>query len=205
MFKYKNIKHNQKGFTLIEMIVSISILLLVSGIAVSLFLSSVIEQRRIIEKDDLTARLGFALEYMSKGLRMATKDVTGNCLSQDCLDCNYMLTNFDQNTGNYLGIKFVNSSDNNSCQEFFLDKSDLQNIVIKEIKNNSDPVALTSSKIKINSFYFILNGDKNIISSYDTDNMQPRVTIFLDAELNNNSNSSTKIQTTVSQRNLNLR
>jgi len=192
MIKYN--KHNQKGFTLIEMIVSISILLLVSGVAVSLFLSSVIEQRRIIAKDDLTASLGFALEYMSKGLRMATKDVTGNCL-EDCLDCNYALTRLDQNTGNYLGIKFINSSDNNSCQEFFLDnESDPQNIVIKEIKDNSNPVALTSDKIKINSFYFILN-----------EITQPRVTLFLDAELKNNSNSKAKIQTTVSQRNLNLR
>ena len=64
----------QKGFTLIEVLVSISVLLVISGVAVSIFLSVVMGQRTILANQDLSGQLSYSLEYMSKALRMASKD-----------------------------------------------------------------------------------------------------------------------------------
>lgn len=196
-------KH-EKGFTLIELLVSMSVLLVVSSVAVSLFISAVNEQKRILAKGELSGQLNYALEYMSKGLRMAKRDLTGDCLGQDYVGHNYLLTNFEN--GNYLGIKFINSSDDNACQEFFLDnKTDPLNPVIKETKNGSLPIAITPEKVKINFLYFLINGNKSSIVFTDLDGTQPRITVFLDANLVLQTEISAKVQTTISQRNLNIK
>src|SRR3989339_453028 len=135
----------QKGFTLIELLVSMSVLLVISGISASLFVSAILEQRRILAKQGLYGQLSYALEYMSKAMRMAGRDLTGDCLGGQ--GRNYLLTRQDTfGSGEYLGIKFINQSDNNICQEFFLDNSSTP-AILKVIKGSESPVALTSDKI----------------------------------------------------------
>lgn len=189
----------KKGFTLIELLVSMSVLSIVCGVAVAIFISAISEQRRIFSDKEIRGQLDYALEYMSRALRMASRDFTGECLGEQ--DKNYLLTHQDTlDTGSYLGIKFINQSNNNICQEFYLDKSG-PTPIIREVKTISGGSAtsssLTSEKIKINSLKFIVAGQS------DTD--QPRVTIILDASLSGNATKSSKIQTTVSQRNLNIK
>ena len=199
----------QKGFTLIEVLVSISVLLVISGVAVSIFLSVVMGQRTILANQDLSGQLSYSLEYMSKALRMASKDQIGDTLAGGCLGSkglNYLLTKRDLKDGVYKGIKFINGSDNGACQEFFLDQTNGKT-VIKEIKNGGNSVALTSDKINISAFKFILNGDMAGQSSYSTedDQTQPRVTISMSANFWGSNNPLAVIQTTISQRNLNIK
>jgi prepilin-type N-terminal cleavage/methylation domain-containing protein len=203
MKKYKKIS---AGFTLIELLVSMSVLLAISGISAGIFVSAILEQKRILARQGLYGQLSYALEYMSKSMRMAGRDLTGDCLGVQ--GRNFLLTNQDTSgSGEYLGIKFINQSDNNICQEFFLDKSEVSTI-LKVVRGLEAPVALTSDKIKINSLRFIINNntdDNTIFSSFETDNIQPKITILLDAELVELPNQPIKIQTTVSQRNMNIR
>lgn len=211
MRKYKKIS---AGFTLIELLVSMSILLLVSGVSASLFVSAVSEQKRILSRQGLYGQLSYALEYMSKSMRMAGRDLTGDCLGEQ--GRNFLLTRQDTfGSGEYLGIKFINQSDNNICQEFFLDKSG-EVAILKVVRGLDAPVALTSNKIKINSLRFIINSNldnSNICSSgiitgpcsSEIDNIQPRITILLDAGLIESNSQAIKIQTTVSQRDMNIR
>ena len=145
------IKFSNKGFTLIELIVVMAVFLLIIGVAVGIFISVVQNQRKILSEQELINQASYAVEHMSKALRVAKKDTIGDvtqggCLGVDYAGYNYMLTR--PVNGFYTGIKFINSSDNDACQEFFLD-----GYVLKEIKNGSPSagVAVTSEKLKINS------------------------------------------------------
>lgn len=208
------------GFTLIEALVSISVLLIISGVAVSIFISVLSGQKNVLAGQEISGQLSYSLEYMSRALRMAGKDLTGNCLGQE--GYNYILTRCSSSEGVCKGIKFINQSDDGICQEFFLDDvTDPTKTIIKEIKGSGmpvvfgSPVALTSDKIKINNFKFIINGDKTNLNfsncagqipcSSENDSIQPRITISLSAVFLDSNRPATIIQTTVSQRNLNIK
>lgn len=195
---------NQKGFTLVELIVVIAVLLLVLGTAVGIFISIVQHQRIILAEQELLNQFSYAIDHMSKALRMAGKS-TGTCMATGS---NYELTKLpDVTTNNYTGIKFINQSDNDACQEFYVEGG-----ILKERKNDlpAEGVALTSSKFNIKSIRFGINGGNGcsragcVAGASEEDNTQSRVTIYLDIQISgNNERPSKKIQTTISQRNLN--
>ncbi len=202
--------NTSKGFTLIELIVVMAVFLFIIGTALAIFISIVSHQRIILAQQELLRQASYAIEYMTKGLRMAGKDLGNTCLgsepycaNSDCTGYNYALTRYDSSEQIYRGIKFINQSDNNACQEFFLDNSDPQNPILKEIKKYQqseidNPVPLTSTNLKINSIGF------NIVGAEGDSLVQPRVTISLDIKAQGDENQpSTKVQTTVSQRDLN--
>lgn len=204
-FLFKNL---QKGFTLAELVVVMSVFLLVMGSATSIFISVISNQKRILTQQEVLSQISYTMEYMSKSLRMAKTDIEGNCLGDpegtDTNVYNYKFTRLEN--GKYLGIKFVNQSDDDACTEYFLDKLDPNNISLKEIKNGKEAVSFTSSKLKIIQAEFRINGINNGVyqGSFLGDGIQPRVTIFLDAFMQIGANQiEKKIQTTISQRNLN--
>jgi hypothetical protein len=124
-----------------------------------------------------------------------------------------MLTLPDTSTGFYRGIRFLNASNTNAsgesiCQEFFLDDDN----VLKEIKSSdrnadiliSHAVPITSEKIEIISIKFAINGDSATDYASSDDSAQPSLTIFLEAKIAGDDRPAKKIQTTISQRNLNI-
>ncbi|MBI2050095.1 MAG: prepilin-type N-terminal cleavage/methylation domain-containing protein [Candidatus Staskawiczbacteria bacterium] len=194
-----------KGFTLIELTVSVAVLLFVVVGAVAIFITVVQHQRVILAEQELLNQASFVLERMSKALRTAKReDGTGTviCLFQGY---NYELTRPD--SGIYTGIKFINQSDNNACQEFYLntDRS-----VLMEVKNYGNSVDITSDKFQVNSIRFGINGGNGchgascVNGARDSDGIQPRVTIFLEIQTTGSNPIVKKIQTTVSQRDLNV-
>jgi len=179
-----NIKMPNKSFTLIELLVSITIFSLIIGATAGIFISSLRAQRQALASREALDNLSYTLEYMSRSLRMAKKDLNGICIPNKL---NYQETHDGQ------GIKFLNY--NNDCQEFYLDGNRLKEF--KKLKESGDEIEnyLTSEKLKISHFNI------NPIGWNQNDNLQPRVTIALDVEA---ESFKTKIQTTVSQRNLNV-
>jgi prepilin-type N-terminal cleavage/methylation domain-containing protein len=198
-----------KGFTLIELIVVMAVFLFIIGAAISIFISIVQHQKKIMSEQQLLSQTSYALEYMSKGLRMAKKSAgaAGEC----GIPSGYIYLLTKPNNGFYTGIKFINQSDNNACQEFFLDNS-----VLKEIKNGLPlgGTALSSTNLNINSIRFGINGHNGCHGAGCVDGAkwlanpvqpQPRVTIYLDIKAQGDSNQPIKkIQTTVSQRDINV-
>lgn len=185
-----------KGFTLIELIVVMAVFLFVIGTALGIFISIVQNQKRVLAEQQVLSQISYVEEYMSKALRMANVAGDDSCIPQGHI---YLLTNYDQSSQFFRGIKFINQSDvnpaiiNSGCQEFYLD-----NGILKEVRGNASPVALTSDKLKINSIKFSVNG----VSS--ADRIQPRVTILLNVNIpGDNQGANRIIQTTVSQRNIN--
>lgn len=199
-------KFSNKGFTLIELIVVMAVFLIIISTAVSIFISVIQHQRRIMSEQQLSSQTSYVMEYMSKALRMAEKDTTGACLGT--AGYIYLLTWEDTPNSVYRGIKFINQSEDGLCQEFYLDNSDPNNPVLKEKKGSNTAVALTSTNLKINSIRFGINGGDGKIGGIryasENENSQPRVTIFFDVQIKGDDLSAKKIQTTVSQRNLNI-
>lgn len=199
-----------KGFTLVELIIVTAVLLFVVATAISIFFTIFQHQKRILAEQELLNQVSFTLEHMSKALRMAGKDTDGSCLGS--IGYNYQLTHQDTTTGTYLGVKFINQSENSICQEFYLDNiTDPLNAVIKEKKNGlpADGIALTSDRLVINSLRFGINGGSGLngetsFSSVE-DGVQPRITIYLDIKAKGDIDQPIKkIQTTISQRNINV-
>lgn len=187
------------GFTLIELIIVMAVFLFIIGVAIGIFISIVKNQKKVLAQQQLLNQISYVEEYMSKALRMAKTAEDSSCLNS--FGDIYNLTNFDSETGFYKGIKFINHSNNDACQEFFWDKEEG---VLKESINNSQGTALTFSNIEIESVKFVINGD-NTTTASNSDGIQPKVTILMKIKIAKDTQEPSKtIQTTISRRNLNL-
>lgn len=214
---------DNKGFTLIELIVVMAVFILIVAVTIAIFLSIIASQRRILAQEQMLSQVSYAMEYVSKGLRMAQKDTEGECLAS--VDSNgeivqnypgymYLYTRPDLESGVYKGIKFINASNEAACQEFFIaNDGGATNSTIKELKNSTDDEDasfLTADKYNINYFRYSINGgtglaSDGIMGALETDSTQPRVTLIMGFELPGDpTQPEIKIQTTVSQRNLNV-
>lgn len=169
---------NNKGFTLIEMVVVIGIFTLLVSAGSGLFISSLKAQRQGLATQEVLSQTSYLMEYMSKALRMAKKDITGTCTGT--VKLNYVFAG--------QCIKFVNYQD--ECQQFCLDGSRLK---------DENGLYLTSETLQVSSFNVVLAGEQQPPLDY----LQPRVTIFLDIQ--GKEQSAIKIQTTISQRNPDVR
>lgn len=172
-----------KGFTLIELMVSITLFAIIVGIIGSIFLTSLQGQRKAISFQGIFDQTSYLMEYMSRSLRMARRDLTGACITAG--------TNY-QKTRSGRGIRFINSQ--NICQEFYLDIAIDR---LKEAKGSAQEQYLTSENSRVTAF--------NIAVS-DEAGLQPKVTFLIAIEkkgLKAELVSPMEFQTTLSQRKLN--
>lgn len=183
--------NKKKGFTLVEILVSISIFIIVITTVSGILVSSVKNQKRSLASQELLNQTSYVLEYMSRALRMAKKDDLDDvhCLLGDKV--NYEIT-----TSGLGGIKFRNYKD--ECQEFYIGND----LVLYENRTGyTEPLPFTSVNIKINSFEIKLSGEEQP----SADELQPKVTLLLDVEaVEGNPPPKLRIQTTVSQRDLDV-
>lgn len=191
-----------RGFTLIEILVSISVFSIIISSISGIFVFSVKEQRKTLTSQILLDQTSYVLEYMSRSLRMARKQIAeeAQCLSQSGL--NYEIPSAYQEGGENLGrgIRFINQLQENDCQEFYLENGQLK--YKKEIGTSEEKILdLTSGNINIISLRFNLSGKDQ------TDYLQPTVAFFLEIEGKGGSvgtQPKIKIQTTISQRMLDV-
>ena len=175
------------GFTLIELLVAMTIFLIVIGAATSIFISALKGQRKALVTQEILNQTSYSLEYMSRAIRMAQKEVSApSCLSQNGL--NFELTHGGK------GIKFRNYG--GICQEFFLEGGQLKQFKSGAVEN------LTSDNFEITSF------NLNLLGASELNDIQPRVTIALTIKSKGQKpeeKTEMKIQTTISQRNIDTR
>lgn len=225
MQKTKNLNLKINGFTLIEMVVAVAVFLIISGVAVGMFLSVIQRQREVLAEQELLNQISYAQEYMSRALRMAKASSSNT--DAGCIDLGavYQLTQYDAGTESYKGIKFLNMTDavydgaerNAMCEEFYLDDAtDPARPVLMMQKGTDSAVALTSPDLEIKSLKFSVNGyggpfsdcpyvvveDASCNAATNEDGIQPRVTILMNVEFAGQPEEI--IQTSVSQRNLNV-
>ena len=179
----KFLNKNNKGFTLVEMLVTVTIFSIVISMSAGLFVSAIWLQKKGLDYQRILDQTSYVMEYMSRSLRMAKEDTSGGCIAADT---NYKITYLGK------GIKFLNAN-NGECWEFYLENGQLK----IDKHNGEDPYDLTSIDLTVEDF--------NV--SVSSSSGQPKITFYLDikgAKAHFYSASQIKIQTTVSQRNLDL-
>ncbi|MFC1663738.1 PilW family protein [Patescibacteria group bacterium] len=181
----------KKGFTLIEILVAVTIFSLVVSIASGVFVSAIRSQRKSLASQELLDQTGYVMDYMSRALRMAKKDIDASCISSRL---NYEKTREDR------GIKFMNYQ--GICQEFFVQDEQLWEYKKNPSTGEESTLALTSAGLEVASLGFALFGQSQF------DELQPRLTIFSIIKgrgLKSEEKPEIKIQTTISQRNLDVK
>lgn len=180
-FVNENMK-SSKAFTLIEILISIFIFSLVMVVSAGIFISAFRAQRNAFEQALLFNQMSYAIEYMSRALRMAKKDLDGSCITSKM---NYEISRFGA------GIKFKNYK--GECQEFYLEADHLKEMRAGLVAD------LSSDDLKINTLRF------GLADSWDQEDfLQPRTTFFIEASSKQKPNLKLTLQTTISQRNLDV-
>jgi len=167
----------KRGFTLIEMLVAVTIFVTVITVASAIFVSGLRAQRQSLAYQQLLDQTSYLMEYMSRAIRMAKKDMDGSCIAAKL---NY---EFDGQC-----LKFKNYK--GECRQFCLETGRL-----KEIKEDVQNY-LTSPELEVKKFNVTLTGQTQ------NDKLQPLVSIFLNIE--GKEQSKIKIQTSISQRDLDI-
>jgi len=175
---------SKNGFTLIEMMVAVAIFASVVTAVSMLFVSAICAQRQSLALQELLDQTSYVMEYMSRTIRMAKKDMDGACTGTAKL--NYYFAGQCLKFKNYKG----------ECQQFCLDGT-----AIKETIDFGAPIELTSPDLKI---YPLEETGEWIELSGETqdDEFQPLVSILLKIEGKEQSKIQTK--TSVSQRDLDV-
>lgn len=172
-----------KGFTLIELMVSVAIFTIVMTIALGALLSITAAERKAETIKAVINNLHFALDSMSRSIRTGTNY---NCDSSggDCASGGTRLSFLDAQ-GRTVTYCRGNGSACNALGTSLLQST------------GSGFVEITSSEVKINNFAFYVKGAPL------GDNLQPRVTITLSGVVMLNTStqqSAFDIQTTITQR-----
>ena len=176
----------KKGFTLIELLISMTIFSIVMVSVINLFSAGIKTQRKTLALQTLSNSTSYVIEYMSRSIRMAKKDLGGTYISAGC--------NFEPADDEKNYIKFLNY--NGKEQEFKLD-----NEQIKERKElASELTALTSDNFKVNKLVFRVSG-----GCQQNDELQPKVTIVIEIQTKEAEPQILNLQTTISQRDLDVK
>jgi prepilin-type N-terminal cleavage/methylation domain-containing protein len=190
----------KRGFTLVEILVAVTIFVIVVSIASSLFVQTIRSQRRNLAYQELLDQTSYVMEYMARSIRMAKKaDVacTGNP------DYNYATTSWSLAWGDIKCLHFKNYK--GECQYFCLNSTSTNSRLMTTttpnllgIPSQLDFTYLTSSDLNVSFFDINARGwEKGSL-----DNSQPLVIISL--EIEGKEESSIEIQTSISQRNLDI-
>lgn len=177
----------KKGYTLVELLTGIAIFLMVVFSATGVLISAFRAQRKALALREIIDSTSYTIDYMSRAIRMAKKDDVE--IRGDTTSC------FSEAEKNYKvevqGITF-RTYKLNECQSFFLDNINKR---IKERKGGSENF-ITPGSLEVTNLKFFVSGDES------NDNLQPRVTIFLEIQKKGDPATKISLQTTVSQRDL---
>jgi len=161
----------KKAFTLIEVLVAVSIFIVVITVALTLFVSGINGQRKVIALQDVQDNARFLMGFIIKEIRMSEINYI-----------NHSILNITRPDGESVVYTFNNS-------EGRIERAD------------------SSTNGPINSNNVLVYGSFYGLGIGSGDNQQARVTIVMDVQKNSDkaeASASIKIQTTVSQRNLDL-
>lgn len=195
-------KNSTKGFTLIEMMVALSLFTIVVTIAVGAFLSLIGSSKGVQSEQSVMATLTFVLDSMSREIRTGTEYY---CSNTNFLNQESIMKGKNCLAAEKGGISFIEagSSLSTSISEkriaYYYDSATQS--IFRRIGNADPAESIVSKGIKITNAEFFVTGTERF-SENDTDTIQPTVTIILEAE--DELGATTVLQTTVTQRELDI-
>lgn len=202
-FYYK--QNRDRGFTLIEMLVSLSLFTIVITISVGAFLSLLGASGGVQSKQSVMTTLTFALDSMTREIRTGR---SYNCQPAATLKASnqesYGDTTVNCDTGNTgLSFKEAGSSVTGSTAtriSYYFDTATATNTIMRRVGNNT-PQSIIADGIKITNLKFFVTGTDRL-NDVGSDSKQSTVTIILEAQ--DETGASTTLQTTVTQRELDI-
>lgn len=189
----------KKGFTLVEILVAVTIFVIAITVVSSLFIQAIRGQRRNLAYQELLDQTSYVMEYMSRSIRMA-KRADGVCTGDP--DKNYATTTWALAWGEIKCLHFKNYKE--ECQYFCLNSTSTKRLITTTTASllvgmpaESDFDYLTSPDLTVSSFDISGRGWEK----YSTgDRLQPLVVIS--SLIEGREQASIQIQTSISQRNL---
>jgi prepilin-type N-terminal cleavage/methylation domain-containing protein len=189
-FSARGAKRKKAGFTFIEILVSLAIFSIIMSVALGVLVSAIKSQERILAEQQLLNQTSYIMEYVSRSLRMAKKDLGGTCITQGY--------NYQTSTSPFT-VQFLDYE--NKCTRFFLDTDKI--IKIQKSANNSSAGFGSAVIYPLISDNFTVNLFKVTGSGWQQgDLIQPSVTFFID--ISGKNSIKTQTQTTISQRNMDV-
>lgn len=200
----------KRGFTIIEMLVSLAIFAIVITMSVGTLLVLIAGNQQTQERSSTMSNLSFALDSMTRDIRTGTDFYCGE--ESDFTNQEAFTEGNDCSNGD-LGISFVETGGSITGPAidriaFFVEN----NALWRQIGNNA-PEQVTASNIYIHEAEFIVTGAERLSDPSPGDDLdQPMVTITLEASDIENAgvacsatgNECIRVQTTVTQRVLDI-
>ena len=172
----------RQGYTLVEILVSVTIFFMLVVGPAGLFVSAVRSQMRALALREIIDNSSHTIEYISRALRMAKKDLGGVCI-----DAGY---NY-QNPAGLSTIRFLDYE--GVCRRFYLSEGILRR------QSGAEDLPLTSDDLEVTELKFEISG------GWQGDVFQPKVTMLFEIKKRGALVSpALRIQTTTSQRNLDV-
>ena len=193
-------RQNEKGFTLIEMMVSLSLFTIVVTIAVGAFLSLIGSSKGIQSKQSVMTTLTFVLDSMTREIRTGTNYY---CNNSTLSGLDSQLEGLDCASGAN-GISFIESGSSltgtSNRIAYYYDSTSRS--IMRRI-GNGQAQSIVSQGITITNVDFFVTGTDRLGDGVtNSDAIQPTVTIVLEAQ--DDAGASTTLQTTVTQRELDI-
>jgi len=180
----------KKGFTLVEVLAGIFIFVLVVGTATSLLVSAFSAQRRALALREIIDSASYVIDYMARAISMAKK--MGIEIRGDSTVCPGGLTGKNYIVGIPNQSITFRTYKLNECQTFELETSTRR---IREIRGAQENY-LTPGSLEVTNLRFFVQGDD------PGDNLQPKVTIFLEIQKRGQPETKISLQTTITQKDL---
>ncbi|MCK4520859.1 prepilin-type N-terminal cleavage/methylation domain-containing protein [Candidatus Parcubacteria bacterium] len=176
----EHITHNKKAFTLIEILVAVTIFVLVVAAAIGIFVSSMQGKERVNQLKEIEDNARYVMEMMSREIRMGYEIASDEA---DTFD-----SEIDFVDSSVVSIKLCRADENGNC--------DSNGDYLAKREESAAPSSnhlITSSKVKITNLIFYVN-------DFDlTNSPQPRVTISMTVASKDDA-VSMDFQTTLSPR-----
>lgn len=197
----------KRGYTLVEVLITITVFLILVSAIFGILTSSYQVRRETLVKKEIISSLSYATGYMKYFLNNARKDdveILGE--TRDCLDGDKVT--FSTSSGSlpsHLFTPIVFRDSQNNCHAFYVDTKN--NLV--DYKAGTSPVILLPSPLKVVSFNVHLSGEKQPsadpsgvvnCSLPNVDCLQPAVTFSIEVQHEKFPKIRIKAQVTASQR-----
>jgi prepilin-type N-terminal cleavage/methylation domain-containing protein len=202
--------HQVRGFTIVEMMVSLALFTIVITIATGSFLSLIGGSSQLQGEQQTMTSLNFAMDSMTREIRTGTRyfcttDIDSvpdyndraATTTQDCV----------KSSGNNDVLSFVESGvslSGGSVGNRIVYYLDSNGQLMRQAGDPSTKPAqpMLSSDVKLKRLQFFVSGANNLTDKNDL--LQPTVTIILEAYDPNDSTNVYTLETTVTQRELDL-
>ena len=184
---FKNILKNKSGTSLIEIMFAVSIFVILIGLTLSIFKSTVESQKSAVAAQDTQESMRFLFEIISKEIRSA------QVMDDDC-DISFGISSDKKIYYVNGGVLYLKNKDS-ECVAYYVDGND--DFVI-ERDNGIGALPVTPNDIKVTDLdFFVADNDIGVLPDAK---IQPRVTIKIEVEADSAHKQHTIMQTTVSSR-----